>query len=248
MTDLHRAFSADSIYSPTFRLTFALFSCIIVPEIPLRNGFTRVFKMQPLTKRQKEILDFIARFTEEHGYAPSLDEIASHFRLSSASTVHQHLLNLEEKGFISRQPGRSRAVIVTAPQSPSPESTLALPLLGRIAAGQPIEAILDHETLTVPSQMVRGRRTFALQVKGTSMIEENVQDGDYIVVEQADTANQGDMVVALIDNDRATLKRFYRERDHIRLQPANPEIEPIIVTDQAFKIQGIVIGLLRKYT
>ena len=203
--------------------------------------------MQTLTKRQKEILDFLAGFTEEHGYAPSLQEIASRFRLSSASTVHKHLLNLEEKGFIHRQPGRSRAIIVTDSQSASPESTVALPLLGRIAAGQPIEAILDHETLTVPADMVRGRRAFVLQVKGSSMIDENVQDGDYIVVEQAEAANQGDIVVALLDNDGATLKRFYREQDHIRLEPANPEMEPIIVTDQPFKIQGIVIGLLRKY-
>jgi repressor LexA len=204
--------------------------------------------MDTLTKRQKEILDFLAAFTEEHGYAPSLHEIASHFRLSSVATVHGHLLNLEEKGFISRQRGRSRAITLTDSRSPSPESTVALPLLGRIAAGQPVEAILEHETLTVPARMVRGRRTFALQVKGTSMIDENIQDGDYIVVEHADTANQGDMVVALVDNDTATLKRFYREADHIRLQPANPDMEPIIVSDKPLKIQGIVTGLLRKYT
>jgi repressor LexA len=217
--------------------------------LAIDNVYIRIFvKMETLTKRQKEILDFLARFTEQHGYAPSLEEIASHFRLSSASTVHKHLLNLEEKGFISRQTGRSRAILVTDAQSPSPESTVALPLLGRIAAGQPIEAILDHETLTVPTHMVRGTRAFALQVKGTSMVDENIQDGDYIVVEQADAADQGDMVVALIDNDNATLKRFYREADHIRLQPANPEMAPIIVKNQPFRIQGIVIGLLRKYT
>jgi repressor LexA len=216
--------------------------------IAIYYAYIRILiKMETLTKRQKEILDFLARFTEQHGYAPSLEEIASHFRLSSASTVHKHLLNLEEKGFISRQTGRSRAILVTDAQSPAPESTVALPLLGRIAAGQPIEAILDHETLTVPTHMVRGTRAFALQVKGTSMVDENIQDGDYIVVEQADAAEQGDMVVALIDNDSATLKRFYREPDHIRLQPANPEMAPIIVKNQPFRIQGIVIGLLRKY-
>jgi len=203
--------------------------------------------METLTKRQKEILDFLVGFIDEHGYAPSLEEIASHFRLSSPSTVHKHLLNLEEKGFIRRQSSRSRAVLVSDPVGTSCAEGVALPLLGRIAAGEPIEAVLDSETITVAADMVRGKRTFALQVKGTSMIDDNVQDGDYIIVEQKDTANDGEMVVALIDGDSATLKRFYREGDHIRLEPANPEAEPILVRDQPFKIQGIVVGLLRKY-
>lgn len=203
--------------------------------------------MQTLTKRQKEILDFLTSFIEEHGYAPSLEEIASHFHLSSPSTVHKHLLNLEEKGFINRESSRSRAVLVSRSPGTPHADAVTLPLLGKIAAGQPIEAVLDTETITVPTGLVRGKRTFALQVKGTSMIDEHVRDGDYIIVEQADTANDGDMVVALVDNDSATLKRFYREPDHIRLEPANPEAETIVVRNQPFKIQGIVVGLLRRY-
>ena len=204
--------------------------------------------METLTKRQKEILDFLADFIEEHGYAPSLEEIASQFHLSSASTVHKHLMNLEEKGFISRQSSRSRAVLVSkSPGRPLVEAA-AVPLLGKIAAGQPIEAVLDNETITVPADMVSGKRAFALEVKGMSMIDENVREGDHIIVEQTDTADNGDMVVALIDNESATLKRFYRERDHIRLEPANPDADTIVVRDRPFKIQGIVIGLLRRYT
>jgi len=203
--------------------------------------------LETLTKRQKEILDFLADFIEEHGYAPSLDEIASHFDLSSPSTVHKHLLNLEEKGFIQRESSRSRAVLVSKPPGTPPAEAAAVPLLGRIAAGQPIEAVLDNETIIVPADMVHGKRNFALQVKGTSMIDENIRDGDYIIVEQTDTADDGQMVVALLDGDSTTLKRFYRDRDHIRLEPANPAAETIIVRDRSFKIQGIVIGLLRRY-
>jgi len=203
--------------------------------------------METLTKRQKEILDFLADFIEERGYAPSLEEIASHFQLSSPSTVHKHLLNLEEKGFISRQSSRSRAVLVSkSPGRPVAEAA-ELPLLGRIAAGQPIEAVLDSETITVPGDMVRGKRAFALQVKGDSMIDESIRDGDCIIVEQTETADNGDMVVALVDGDSATLKRFYREQDHIRLEPANPDAETIVVRNRPLKIQGIVIGLLRRY-
>ena len=208
---------------------------------------SHLINLETLTKRQKEILDFLDGFIEEHGYAPSLEEIASHFRLSSPSTVHKHLLNLEEKGFIRRQSSRSRALLVTKSPGASPVESIALPLLGRIAAGHPIEAVLDSETINVPADMVRGKRAFALYVKGTSMIDENIQDGDYIIVEQTDTANDGDIVVALLDDDTATLKHFYRERDHIRLQPASPDAEPIIVKDRPLKIQGILIALLRKY-
>jgi repressor LexA len=203
--------------------------------------------METLTKRQKEILDFLTGFIEEHGYAPSLGEIASHFDLSSPSTVHKHLRNLEQKGLIRRQSSRSRSVVVLNSDEGSLGITVSLPLLGRIAAGQPIEAILDQETIAVPADMVRGRRAFVLQVKGNSMIDEQIRDGDLVVVEYADTANNGDIVVALLDNDTATLKRFYREDDHIRLQPANPDMEPIIIRDRPFKIQGIVVGLIRRY-
>ena len=138
-------------------------------------------------------------------------------------------------------------MLVSKPPGTPPAEAVAVPLLGRIAAGQPIEAVLDNETITVPPDMVRGKRSFALQVKGTSMIDENIRDGDHIIVEQTDTADDGDMVVALLDGDTTTLKRFYREPDHIRLEPANPAAETILVRDRPLKIQGIVIGLLRRY-
>jgi repressor LexA len=137
-------------------------------------------------------------------------------------------------------------LVSKSPGRPVPQAA-ELPLLGKIAAGHPIEAVLDNETITLPEDMVHGKKAFALQVKGASMIDENISDGDYIIVEQTETANNGDMVVALVDGDTATLKRLYRERDHIRLEPANPEAETIVVRNRPIKIQGIVIGLLRRY-
>lgn len=210
-------------------------------------------KRPTLTKRQKEILDFVRGHIAERGYAPTLEEIGKHFSLSSMATVHKHLSNLAAKGLVERGWNRSRDMRVVDPEDDGTGQVLHLPLLGRIAAGVPIEAIADQERIAVPRELIgtlngAGRRTFVLKVRGESMIEDHIEDGDYVIVRETNTANNGDTVVALLDNECATLKRYYREADHIRLQPANPTMEPIRVTpDQPFQVQGIVVGLMRKY-
>ena len=199
-----------------------------------------------LTKRQKEILDFLARHIERKGYAPSIEEIGEHFGLSSLATVHKHLTNLQEKGLIKREWNRSRALELV----PTPVTVRAveLPLLGRVAAGTPIEAVSSSETIYVPEDMVGRRETYVLQVKGDSMIDEQIRDGDYVIVDSRRTARDGEMVIALLDSERATLKKFYREKDGmVRLQPANARMAPIVVHPGSLEIQGVVIGVLRRY-
>ena len=201
----------------------------------------------PLTKRQKEILDHIESFIDGHGYAPSFEEIAEAFGYSSLATVHEHLTNLERKGYIRKAYNESRSIELVA--HPSSSGALELPLLGAVAAGLPIEAIEQRETLAVPPDMVRaGRDNFVLRVEGESMIDEQIRDGDYIVVTSQDTAVDGQMVVALVGGDSATVKKLYRENDgRIRLQPANPTMAPILEDADNVKIQGVVVGVIRKY-
>jgi repressor LexA len=199
-----------------------------------------------LTRRQKEILDFVSRHIQRKGYAPTIEEIGDHFGLSSLATVHKHLTNLQNKGLVKRTLNRSRALELV----PTEVSVRAieLPLLGRVAAGAPIEAIQATETIFVPEDMVGRRDTYVLQVKGDSMIDEQIRDGDYVIVENRQTASDGEMVIALIDGERATLKKLYHERGgRIRLQPANAAVEPIIVDAEAVTVQGVVIGVLRRY-
>ena len=201
----------------------------------------------PLTKRQKEILDHIDGFIDERGYAPSFEEIAHHFGYSSLATVHEHLSNLERKGYIRKSYNESRSIeLVKADAGPH---AVELPLLGAVAAGLPIEAVSQTETLAVPPDMVRrGRDNYVLKVQGDSMIEEQIRDGDYIVVSQQDTAENGQRVVALVGGDSATVKKLYREPgNRIRLQPANSTMEPIIVDARDVQIQGVVVGVIRKY-
>lgn len=198
-----------------------------------------------LTKRQREIYDYIRWFLEENGYAPSLEEIAGHFGLSSVATVHEHLSNLESKGALRRDPNRSRAVELTGP---APAVAVELPLLGRVAAGQPIEAIPEDETIAVPEDLLGRGETFALKVAGDSMIDEHIADGDYVIVERRDIARDGERVVALIDGESATLKTLYREPDgRIRLQPANEHHRPQVYDAARVRVQGVAIGVLRKY-
>jgi repressor LexA len=201
----------------------------------------------PLTKRQKEILDHIESFIDERGYAPSFEEIAEAFGYSSLATVHEHLSNLERKGYIRKAYNESRSIELVGHTS-SPGG-LELPLLGAVAAGLPIEAIEEHETLAVPPDMVRGGRdNFVLRVEGQSMIDEQIRDGDYIVVTSQETAADGQMVVALVGGDSATVKKLYRENDgRIRLQPANPTMQPILEDPDNVQIQGVVVGVIRKY-
>ncbi|MEQ8330787.1 MAG: transcriptional repressor LexA [Longimicrobiales bacterium] len=201
----------------------------------------------PLTKRQKEILDYIRGFIDDYGYAPSFEEIAEAFGYSSLATVHEHLSNLERKGYIRKSYNESRSIEMVAADSDG--AALDLPLLGSVAAGMPIEAVQDHETLTVPRDMVRRQReNYVLRVEGNSMIEEQIRDGDYIVVQAQQSAEDGEMVVALVGGDSATVKKLYREPGgRIRLQPANPTMEPIIVDADDVTIQGVVVGVIRKY-
>ena len=201
----------------------------------------------PLTKRQKQILDFVETFTQRNGYAPSFEEIAEEFGYSSLATVHEHLTNLERKGYIRKAYNESRSVELV-PQEP-PAAAVELPLFGTVAAGLPIEAIRNDETLTVPNDMVRrGSDNYVLRVEGDSMIEEQIRDGDYIVVSAQNTARDGEMVVALVGGDSATVKKLYREQGGlIRLQPANATMDPILVPARDVTIQGVVVGVIRKF-
>ncbi|HUF77040.1 MAG TPA: transcriptional repressor LexA [Longimicrobiales bacterium] len=201
----------------------------------------------PLTKRQKEILDYTGAFIDQRGYAPSFEEIAEAFGYSSLATVHEHLSNLERKGYIRKSYNESRSLELVRQDAGAP--SIELPLLGAVAAGMPIEAIADQETLAVPPDMVSRRKdNYVLRVEGNSMIEEQIRDGDYIVVQAQETAEDGQMVVALVSGESATVKKLYREHGgRIRLQPANPTMAPIVVDAGDVKVQGVVVGVIRKY-
>jgi repressor LexA len=202
--------------------------------------------MLPLTKRQREILDYLNEFIQRHGYAPSLEEIGRRFGLSSLATVHKHLTNLQEKGFIKRAWNRSRSVEMVPARSGG--RALELPLLGFVAAGVPIEAIASNETITVPENLAGKRDTYVLRVKGDSMIDEQIRDGDYVVVEDRKTAENGEMVIALLGGTDVTLKKFFREAGgKIRLQPANATMQPIFADADQVQVQGVVVGVMRRY-
>lgn len=204
-----------------------------------------------ITRRQHEMYDFISRWVAEKGYSPSFEEIAQGMNLSSLATVHKHVSNLEKKGLLTRDYNRSRSIDLLPPkgrlkQAMSVNTAVVLPVLGRIAAGQPIEAIQNPETISL-ADFVRSKEVFVLEVRGESMQDEHILDGDYVLVEKTKVAHNGDIVVAIVDKDDATLKRFYREGDNIRLQPSNVNMKPIIVPAVSVEIQGRVIGVLRKY-
>ena len=201
--------------------------------------------MQPLTKRQREILDYLDEFIQQHGYAPSLEEIGRRFSLSSLATVHKHLTNLQEKGFIRRAWNRSRSVELVPVHVGS--RSLELPLMGYVAAGEPIEAITSTETIAVPEHFIGKRDTYVLRVKGDSMIDEQIRDGDYVIVEDRMTAQNGEMVIALLNGTEVTLKSLYRNGTTIQLQPANSAMQPITVKEDTLQIQGVVVGVMRKY-
>ena len=195
-----------------------------------------------ITKKQREVLDFVKSYSKKRGYAPSLKEISKHFKLSSVSTAHFHISKLNKEGYLERLKNRARAISV-----PEKESLIKIPLLGTIAAGEPIEAIRDNEFISVSkTKLPKNGEIYALRVSGNSMIDENIKDGDVVLVKQQEVAENGQRVVALIDNYEATLKKFYRERSQIRLQPANTAYEPIIIRkDRDIKIQGIVVDVIQ---
>jgi repressor LexA len=202
--------------------------------------------MLPLTKRQREVLDYLSEFIQQHGYAPSLEEIGRRFGLSSLATVHKHLTNLQEKGFIKRAWNRSRSVEMVQPRTGG--RAVELPLLGYVAAGAPIEAVATSETIAVPDDFVGKRDTYVLRVRGNSMIDEQIRDGDYVVVEDRKTADNGEMVIALLRGADVTLKKFYRDPGgSVRLQPANEAMQPLLVDPDQVQVQGVVVGIMRKY-
>jgi repressor LexA len=204
----------------------------------------------PLTKKQRKTLDFITTFIEQKGYSPSYREIANGLKLNSVATVAQHIDTLVEKGFLEKGNNSARSLIpVEEVEASINEPGVGLPILGLIAAGSPIETISGHkETLEVPAFMVGTKNSYVLQVRGQSMIEDGIHDGDYVVVQEKQVPSNGDTVVALINDGEATLKKYYKEKGHIRLQPANSSMEPIIVKPGTpIKIQGVLIGLIRKY-
>ncbi len=201
-----------------------------------------------LTRRQREIYEFIRGFVREHGYSPSLEEIGAHFGLSSVATVHKHVSHLVEKGFLKKAWNRSRSVEPIGSEEPELPT---LPVLGTVAAGSPIEAIEDDgavERVAVPPERVRrSGATYVLRVRGESMIDEQIRDGDLIIVESRKEARNGETVVALVGGTDATLKRFYRRGDRVKLVPANDKMEPIEVHAADVEIRGILRGLLRQY-
>jgi repressor LexA len=202
--------------------------------------------VQPLTKRQREILDYLQDFIQQHGYAPSLEEIGRHFGLSSLATVHKHLSNLQDKGVINRHWNRSRSLELLTGRTAA--RSVEVPMLGYVAAGVPIEAVSSPESIAVPEALASARRdTYVLRVRGDSMIDEQIRDGDWVIVEDRKQADNGETVVALVGGQEVTLKKFYREAGRIRLQPANTAMQPIYVDPDNVQVQGVVVGVMRKY-
>ena len=206
-----------------------------------------------LTRRQKEVMDFLSQFIADHGYSPSYEEIASGLGLASLATVHKHIQALETKQYLRRSYNHSRSLEIgdrffNEERARRPQETpSAIPLLGRIAAGAPVEAIANQETLHF-SDFAGQENTFALQVRGESMIEDHICNGDFVLIEKANQARNGEIVVALVDGSEATLKRYYSEPDgQVRLQPANANMAPIYVKPENLQIQGRVLAIMRKY-
>lgn len=208
------------------------------------------FMATVLPKKKQQLLHFLEAYIKQHGYAPTLTEIAKEFGVSSLATVHEHLQFLEENGFIRRDKQQARGITVVKKNERKAQvetlNTVFLPLLGTIAAGSPIEAIEDRDTLlAVPQEIVGRKNAYILKVRGDSMVESLIADGDYVVIEKTDYANDGDMVVALLEDGTATLKKLFRRKNFIRLQPANRNYQPIDV--KSVVIQGRVLGVLRKF-
>jgi len=198
-----------------------------------------------LTKRQRQILEYLKKYIAKMGYSPTFEEIGKHFKLNSKGTVYKHLQNLEKKGVILKDWNRQRSIQVL---SHLVEATnVTLPLVGIIKAGSPVETFPHKEQISVPSHFVGMGKHYVLKVSGNSMIDERIQDGDFVVIKQQIAAENGQTVVALVNNTEVTLKKFYKENDHIRLQPANSELSPIILDSESVSIQGIVVGVMRKY-
>lgn len=199
-----------------------------------------------LTRRQRQVLDVIHEFIDSNGYSPSLEEIGAALNLSSVATVHKHVSHLVEKGHVRRIWNQNRSIELA--DSGDEGDAVRVPLSGTIAAGGPIEAVSTSSTMTVPRDLVRDvENTFVLKVQGNSMINEQIRDGDFVVLERRQTADDGETVVALIDDSDVTLKKLYREGRQVRLQPANSEMQPLMIPAERLQVQGVVVGVIRKY-
>ena len=212
---------------------------------PSGTPFIRYNPFMAITRRQKEVLSFISGFTQRNGYSPSYEEIAHGLDLRSLATVHKHITNLHNKGLLQRTQNRSRSIDIVPPRAKTSPGE-RLPLAGRIAAGLPVESVETSETISL-GDIVGNRDAFALQVRGESMRDEHILDGDYVLVERTSTAQQGEIVVALVRGTETTLKRYYSEGSVVRLQPSNAEMDPIYVPAAQVAIQGRVLGVLRRY-
>jgi len=207
-----------------------------------------------LTRRQKQVYDFLAHFIQHNGYSPSFEEIKQGMKLRSLATVHKHITNLEKKGLLKRDYNRARSIDVLPPKAKMKQqladviaNTTSLPLVGRIAAGRPVETFEQPETISLGDFTKARSDVFVLQVRGDSMMDEAILDNDYVLVEKTQVARNGEIIVALVEGAETTLKRIFKEGDNVRLQPSNAAMPPIIVPSAAVQIQGRVIGVLRKY-
>ncbi len=199
-----------------------------------------------LTRRQRQVLDVVRELIERNGYSPSLEEIGEQLGLSSVATVHKHVSHLVQKGFVRRAWNQNRSIeLVDVGKG---RGAIQLALSGTIAAGRPVEAVQTSEAIAVPADMVKDpSNSYVLRVAGDSMIEEQIRDGDFVVVERREIADDGETVVALIDGSEATLKRLYRESSMVRLEPANPQLDSMLIPAEKVRIQGVVVGVIRKY-
>ncbi len=201
-----------------------------------------------LTPRQAEILAYITEYSAEQGFAPTLQEIGRQFGLSSPATVHKHIAHLVEKGYLRRERRNASRDLSVVPRDGSGSGLARIPLLGIVAAGLPIEALAEQEEITIPESWLGRGRTYALTVRGNSMIDEQIRDGDTVIVEARETARNGETVIALVDGDSVTMKQFHRQGAEIRLQPANPDVPVLIVAEERVRIQGVVVGVLRRFS
>ena len=200
-----------------------------------------------LTPRQAEILQFINEFTRRQGYAPTLQEIGGRFGLSSVATVHKHVGQLVAKGYLRRARRNASRDLEVVGEKSSPSALVRIPVLGTVAAGYPIEALEDREEIALPEEWLGKGRTYALRVRGDSMIEEQIRDGDTVVVEAREVARNGETVIALVDGDSVTVKQYFREGAKIRLQPANPDYPVLEFPEERVRVQGVVVGVLRRF-
>lgn len=219
----------------------------VFPELLIFAVLSVTLRPMFVTKRQKEILDFVNVFIAKHGYAPSIGEIRGQFRISSPATVHQHLQNLQDKGLIRRSPNRHRSIEIIPSDGARPGG-VSVSVLGVIAAGHPIESYAEAETMALPKELGADENCYLLRVRGESMINDHILDGDLVLVRKGGIAKQGQTVVALIDGREATLKKYFSDGARVRLEPSNPGMKPMYFEADRVGVQGIVVGVIRKFS